>query len=713
MENNSFSDQSPENDAANAGHEPVSILRQATVFKTRTKLLGIFALMFIGLFYANAVIVSQTKASNTAIESQSKFMKSQAALSNAISCFGTAKYWFSILQNQLNQKSVAPDLPGENAEAGVKCNFDAFDGYLQGLEQFSDEAKNVEKKYDKLRDLQKDVLNDSITGNTTAAEAAMNSGYNMISEIDNGLSAIAKAINQDSTTLSDHSLAESERFKKFPVLFLVFGVAGIAMVSAVIFFNIFQPIENIISTMIDASHDPHNTKDYIIRHEGGADEVGEVMLALNSLLLQVHEGFRRTEEAEQQSADTARQLDAIFNSVADGLITINADGEIESFNKGACSIFGYDRQVFKSKKIMEFLPDVVATKYMRSIQSYIDNGTSDLINSGPKEMTGLRGSGSEFPIELSVTSIPRDDGHTVFVNVIRDITYRKDLERQLLQSQKMEALGSLSSGIAHEINTPTQYVRDNIKFLQDAFQAYDGFYKAVEQVKSALPQDIKGEISQAEVKQDIAFFSGEAPQALAQSLEGVGRISEIVSAIRGFSYPATEDIVYIDLNEALKNTVIVSRNQWKPYTQLKMEFDENLPPVPCIPGKLTQVILNLIVNATHAIEEKTKGTEDPDNNFITLSTSATKKKVTIKVSDTGCGIPKENISKIYNPFFTTKEVGKGTGQGLSISYDIIVKKHGGTLVVESEVGKGTSFIIELPMEVENAKPSSKGKKATA
>lgn len=700
MKKDPSSAETDDNKAAAAGE---GLLRKMPALKIRTKLLVISLLMFGGLFYANAILATQTRVSNAFIEEQGKIMGTQTMLSDAIICFGSIKYWFAILDNDL-QKTPA-ELPDESAEKGVRCDLAKFGGYLKNLENFSDDAKKVQQKYEQMRDLPREAMKAYIAGDAATGKAAMGKAYMLVADIDEGLGRIAKKINRDSAELSAHAFVESMKFSKLPFMFLILGIAGIGLSSIVVYFNIFRPVENIISTMIDASHDPHNAKDYLMRHgitESGADEVGEIVVALNSLLLQVDEGFRRTENAEQESTDAARQLDAVFNSVADGLITVNGEGEIQSLNKSAYGIFGYDRHSVRGHKISDFFPPETAEQYMRGLQSFISFGISDIVDSGPKELVGLKAGGGEFPIELSVTSIPRDDGHLVFVNVIRDIGYRKDLERQLLQSQKMEALGSLSSGIAHEINTPTQYVRDNIKFLQEAFQGYDKFYKAL--------KDRTDEAKDAATKADIGFFSSEVPQALEQSLEGVNRISEIVGAIKGFSYPATEDFVYVDINELLRNTIVVSRNQWKPFAQLTTAFDENMPPVPCVPGKLTQVILNLIVNATHAIEEKSAGVQDPEHNFITISTSVTRKKATIKVSDTGVGIPKENLSKIYNPFFTTKEVGKGTGQGLSISYDIIVKKHGGSLSVESEVGKGATFIIELPMEVENVRTNARLKK---
>lgn len=690
-----------------------NFLRRLLLFKARTKLLGIFILMFGGLFYANMTILEQSRINNIYTERQAKIMLEQTMLSDAVSCFGAIKYWFAILDNGLKKNPV--ELPAA-AEKGVRCDLDEFGNHLKNLEAFSKESAEIELNYERMRNLPKEAMMSYIEGDAARGEKAMGQAYSLIATIDEGLSDVTKGLKKESEDIVELAYARSEEFKKFPLMFLIIGATGIGLVSLVIFFNIFKPIENITSTMIDASKDPHNTRNYIVFHEGREDEVGEVMSALNSLLLQVHEGFTRTKEAEHEIAKTAQRLDAVFNSVVDGLVTVNAEGEIESINKSAYDIFGYDQEAIAGKKITDFLPASAAQKYMECLHNFISTGSCELVGCGPKEMFGRRLNGVEFPIELVVTNIPLDDGSFVFVNVIRDITARKELERQLLQAQKMEALGSLSSGIAHEINTPAQYVGDNIKFLKDSFQAYDGFYKSIGHFKDTPPTDMermKEEIAAAEAKYDLSFFSDETPLAVEQSLEGVSRISEIVGAIKGFSYPATDEVIYVDMNEALRNTIIVSRNQWKTYAEMQTEFDENLPPVPCIPGKLTQVVLNLIINAAHAIEEKSKGNGDPQNNFIKISTGLDDKKVVIKVGDSGCGIPKENMTKIFDPFFTTKEVGKGTGQGLSISYDIVVKKHGGTLRVDSEIGKGTTFIIELPMEKEGVKGSAKNTKTRA
>jgi signal transduction histidine kinase len=188
----------------------------------------------------------------------------------------------------------------------------------------------------------------------------------------------------------------------------------------------------------------------------------------------------------------------------------------------------------------------------------------------------------------------------------------------------------------------------------------------------------------------------EVPQAIQQSLQGIGRVTTIVRAMKEFSHPGSEEKSDTDLNRAIETTITVARNEWKYVAEVVTDFDPALPLVRCLPGEINQVILNLIVNAAHAIADvvenngKSKGT-------ITIRTRSQGDRVEIRVSDTGTGIPETIRAKIFDPFFTTKGVGKGTGQGLAIAHSVIVDKHGGTISCETEVGKGTTFVIRLPL----------------
>jgi signal transduction histidine kinase len=196
---------------------------------------------------------------------------------------------------------------------------------------------------------------------------------------------------------------------------------------------------------------------------------------------------------------------------------------------------------------------------------------------------------------------------------------------------------------------------------------------------------------------DLAYLGEEIPKAIQQSLEGVGRVAKIVQAMKEFSHPGTEQKTPCDINRAIENTITVARNEWKYVAEMVTDLDPSLPPIPCFPGELNQVVLNLIVNAAHAIAEQGAGEKDYKGT-ITVQTRHLGDRLSLFVRDTGCGIPAAIRARIFEPFFTTKPVGKGTGQGLAIAHAVVVKKHGGTITVESEVGKGTTFEIRLPTE---------------
>ncbi len=293
--------------------------------------------------------------------------------------------------------------------------------------------------------------------------------------------------------------------------------------------------------------------------------------------------------------------------------------------------------------------------------------------------------------------------HRAKEKIVQELHERKQLEVKLLQAQKLEAIGQLAAGIAHEINTPSQFINDNLTFLQDSFLSINTVLHRFKETKEQYQQgrDVTANISALEElieRSDLDFLETEVPDALQQSLQGLDRIRKIVKAMKEFSHPSGNEQTAADINQAIENTIIVSKNEWKYVAELKTELDPSLPAVPCFIDEFNQVILNIIVNASHAIQDKVGNSGEKGT--ITISTKKRDETVEIKISDTGTGIPKEIQHRIFDPFFTTKEVGKGTGQGLAIAHSVITQKHHGTLKIESEPGKGSTFIIELPLRLE-------------
>jgi signal transduction histidine kinase len=264
----------------------------------------------------------------------------------------------------------------------------------------------------------------------------------------------------------------------------------------------------------------------------------------------------------------------------------------------------------------------------------------------------------------------------------------------------MAVLGQLAAGIAHEINTPAQYVSDNIFFLQDAF---DGFqkvlthyallYQAVKagSVTAKTLQDLQAVLENAEVD----YLLDQIPEAIRQSLDGMTRITQIVNAMRDFSHPGLMEKKAVDINKSIYDTVMVTRNIWKRVAEVETDLDDSLPRVPCQPGEINQVILNLIVNATDAIDDTIADAPGRIGKIV-IQTRRQTEWVEIRISDTGSGIPESIQPKIFDPFFTTKPVGKGTGQGLAISASVIAN-HGGSIRFETQSPSGTTFIIRLPL----------------
>jgi signal transduction histidine kinase len=263
-----------------------------------------------------------------------------------------------------------------------------------------------------------------------------------------------------------------------------------------------------------------------------------------------------------------------------------------------------------------------------------------------------------------------------------EIKQRKELETQLVHAQKMEAVGQLASGIAHEINSPSQFANDNILFLKEAIE---GFVLRI----SGAPN--------APDEKEMIFLTENAPEAVQQAQEGISRITTIVKSMKNFAYRDAESAKKPnDLNQAIKSTIVVATNEWKYYAEVKTDLDDSLPMVPCNIGEINQVVLNLVVNGAHAIRDRL---ESKGKGEITIATKHYQSDdcVVITIADNGGGIPQKVQERVFEPFFTTKEVGVGTGQGLAIAHNVIVKSHSGQIWFQSVEGQGTTFYIKLPM----------------
>jgi two-component system, NtrC family, sensor kinase len=307
---------------------------------------------------------------------------------------------------------------------------------------------------------------------------------------------------------------------------------------------------------------------------------------------------------------------------------------------------------------------------------------------------------SRIWISATVRAMMADGVLVGFEGMFEDITERRVLREQLLQAQKLESVGQLAAGIAHEINTPTQFIGDNVRFLKKTFANLTGLlniYGALwkETLSDTVTPLVKQDIGRSLQKIDVKFLLEEIPKAIEDTLDGIKRVSSLVSAMKEFSHPGTREKTPLDLNRAIQSTITVAQNEWKYVAEMETHFEPTLPPVSCLPGEFNQVILNLIVNAAHAIGDRTKETNGTKGK-IKVETARCPTGVEIRIRDTGKGIPLDIRGRIFDPFFTTKEIGKGTGQGLAIARSIIVDKHAGSIDFESVIGEGTTFIIRLP-----------------
>jgi signal transduction histidine kinase len=244
-------------------------------------------------------------------------------------------------------------------------------------------------------------------------------------------------------------------------------------------------------------------------------------------------------------------------------------------------------------------------------------------------------------------------------------------------------------------------VGDNAMFLKESWEKVNGVLELAKRMRNELAtrqhqSPTSAEFDSRVQSADLDYLSVEIPKAIDQAMEGLARITKIVRAMKEFSHPGSEQKRAVNLNKAIEATVTIARNEWKYVADMELHFDPNLPLVPCLAGEINQVLLNLIVNAAHAIAE-TQRAGAGNRGIIEITTLHEDDWAEIQIRDTGAGIPDNVRDKIFDPFFTTKPVGKGTGQGLTLAQTVIVKKHGGRIWFETERGRGTTFFLRLPL----------------
>ena len=365
----------------------------------------------------------------------------------------------------------------------------------------------------------------------------------------------------------------------------------------------------------------------------------------------------------------------------------DAQSRFTACNKLVAARMGVTPEEAIGKSDFDFFPPEMAQKFFADEQALLASG-EPLIDHEELAFDKLSGTN-----RVIITSkVPLRDAHGNLTGVVGmglDITDRKAAESRMASSDRLESIGRLAAGVAHEINTPVQYLNDSVSFIREGVEellAYIDKLHAAQPPKAEQPP---------EGDDDIEYLREELPPALTRMADGLTRIAEIVRSMKIFSHAEQHEMAPVDLNASIASTLVIARNEYKHCADIETEYGE-LPQVTCNGGQINQVLLNLVVNSADAIADQVK--EHGGRGKITIRTAVRGDDALIEISDTGGGIPEGVRARIFDPFFTTKEVGRGTGQGLSISRNVIVKGHGGNLDFVTEVGKGTTFYIRLPLQ---------------
>ena len=397
----------------------------------------------------------------------------------------------------------------------------------------------------------------------------------------------------------------------------------------------------------------------------------------------------------------------LFESISQPVILLDADGILDRINQAAARWLQIADNRFYSIDSIDAVNASLQGKRYDAIFPWL-RGVLENLDENRTVVTEHRSiplNQQQLEIEVlcsAMCDVSRKFNGYVLVLFDRTHEYKliselQNMHIQLLQASKLESIGQLAAGIAHEINTPSQFVNSNIGFLEEAFtqlQTSLSSLIAAAETGNVSPEMLRSALEDA----DWPYLEAEIPVALQQSREGMARVTSIVQAMKEFTHPGNTEFEQVDINHLIELTATVARNEWKCCAELILDLDPDLPVITGLANEIGQVLLNLLVNAAHTITEKLNRNPDGDPCRITITTGVRDASVIISIADTGCGIPEQIRTKVFDPFFTTKTVGQGTGQGLAIAYDVVTRKHKGSLDFETVLGEGTTFTVRLPIE---------------
>jgi PAS domain S-box-containing protein len=437
---------------------------------------------------------------------------------------------------------------------------------------------------------------------------------------------------------------------------------------------------------------------------------GDKLLGAVLVFRDVTEEYLRREQL-RESEERYRTL---FEGVGEGILVADVETKVLLHcNRTWCEMFGYTPEEVLRLRVPDIHPEDAVQEVIAEFEAQA-RGEKILVSDLPCR----RKDGTVFFSDIRTTALHLN-GRLCNVGFFTDASKRKSDEKkletekslrekaevELLHAQKLQAVGQLAAGVAHEINTPIQFVGDNVHFLSNAFADVTNLLAQLQRLESGWEsaEVAEGHLSAvigAASRLDISFLQDEVPRAIDQTLQGVERVATIVRAMKDFSHPDCGEKVTIDVNRALETTLTVARNELKYVADVTVDFDNALPMISGYAGELNQVFLNLLINAAHAIQDVVGNTGQ--KGVITVRTVAVESSVLISVSDTGSGIPAEIRHRVFDPFFTTKSVGEGTGQGLAIARSVVVEKHGGKIWFATEAEHGTTFYVRLPVQSQEA-----------